>query len=133
MALDESLQNILVSHAEMPAVLRLLGCLEHRLKRYLAQVAPGGKLAVDVIDVRYAARHSGAEVAVGPSEHYDRSAGHVLAAVIACALDNSGCSGVPYCEALACDAAEVGLAGGCAVKNGVAADDVLLSLAGEVS
>ena len=66
------------------------------------------------------------EVAPGRAEHDDAPAGHVLAAVVADALDDRGRAGVAHAEALADDAAEVRLAAGRAVERDVAGDDVLL-------
>ena len=44
--------------------------------------------AVLVEHVGDAAAHAGGEVAAGPAEHDDAAAGHVLAAVVADALDD---------------------------------------------
>ncbi len=68
----------------------------------------------------------GGEVAARLAEHDDPSPGHVLAAVVADALDDGVHAGVADAEALAGEAAEERLAAGRAVKNGVADDHVLL-------
>ena len=60
------------------------------------------------------------------AEHDDHAVGHVLAAVIAHALDHRGCAGVAHREALAGDAVEEDLAAGCAVEDHVADQDALL-------
>ena len=60
------------------------------------------------------------------AEHDDAAAGHVLAAVVADALDHRGGARVAHAEALADDAAEEDLAAGRAVGDDVAGDDVLL-------
>ncbi len=57
-------------------------------------------------DVRDAAAHARAEVAAGGAEHDDGAAGHVLAAVIADALDDGGRAAVAHGEALARAAGE---------------------------
>ena len=66
------------------------------------------------------------EVAPGRPEHDDAPAGHVLAAVVADALDDRGRAGVAHAEPLADDAAEVRLARRRAVERDVAGDDVVL-------
>ena len=55
--------------------------------------------------------------------HHDDAAGHVLAAMVAGALDDRDRAGVAHREALAGDAAEIALAGDRAVEHGVADDD----------
>ena len=59
------------------------------------------ELAVGVVDERDAIGHAGAEVGAGRAEHHDRAAGHVLAAMVADAFDNSGSAAVADAEALA--------------------------------
>ena len=68
------------------------------------------EVAVRVVDVGDAARHAGAEVAAGVAEHDHATAGHVLAAVVADALDDRGGARVADAEALADDAAQEDLA-----------------------
>ena len=62
---------------------------------------------------------------VGPEDD-DPAARHVLAAVVADALDDGGSAGVPDGEPLARDAAEERAPGRRAVEHGVADDHVLL-------
>ena len=81
---------------------------------------------VRVEHVGDAAAHAGGEVAAGPAEHDDASAGHVLAAVIADAFDDGERAAVADGEAFAGDAAEVRLAAGRAVERDVADEDVVL-------
>ena len=69
-----------------------------------------------------AAAHAGGEVAPGRAEHDDAAAGHVLAAVVADALDDGAGARVAHREALAREAAEERPAGGRAVEHGVADD-----------
>ena len=57
------------------------------------------------------------------AEHDHAAAGHVLAAVVADALDDRGGAGVAHAEALAHDAAQEDLAAGRAVADHVAGDD----------
>ena len=90
------------------------------------EVEPADERVVGVVDEREAAGHAGAEVAARRSEHDDPPAGHVLAAVVADALDDRGRAGVAHAEPLADDAAQERLAAGRAVEDDVAGDDVLL-------
>ncbi len=73
-----------------------------------AHVAALGELAVLVEHVGDAAAHARREVASGRAEHDDAPAGHVLAAVVADALDDRPGAGVANREALAGEAAEEG-------------------------
>ena len=59
-------------------------------------------------------------------EHDDPPAGHVLAAVVADALDDGHGAGVAHREAFADHAADERLAGGRAVQDHVPGDDLLL-------
>ena len=68
----------------------------------------------------------GGEVAPGRAEHDDAPAGHVLAAVVADALDDGVRARVAHREALAGQPAEERAAARRAVEDGVADDDVLL-------
>ncbi len=68
----------------------------------------------------------GGEVAPGRPEHDDAPAGHVLAAVVADALDDQRGPGVAHREPLADPAAQEHLAGGGAVADDVAGDDLLV-------
>ena len=62
----------------------------------------------------------------GRPEHDHPAAGHVLAAVVADALDDGEGARVAHAEALADDAAQEDLAAGRAVGDHVAGDDVVL-------
>src|SRR5690606_29562512 len=75
-----------------------------------------------------AARHAGREVPPGRAEHDDAAAGHVLAAVVADALDDRVDARVADGEALAREPAEEGAAAGGTVEERVADDHVLLGL-----
>ena len=81
---------------------------------------PGSKHVGD------AAAHARGEVAAGRPEDDHAAAGHVLAAVVADALDDRARARVADAEALAGEPAEERAAGGRAVEHGVADDDVLL-------
>ena len=78
-----------------------------------------------------AAAHAGGEVAPGRPEDDDAPAGHVLAAVVADALDDRVGAGVAHGEALAGQPAEEGAPARGAVEHGVADDDVLLGGEGD--
>src|SRR5690606_6399198 len=81
-----------------------------RLELDLLPVAAGCELPVRVPHISDAAAHAGGEVDAGRTEHRDDTAGHVFAAVIAASLDHRNGAGVAHREALAGDAAEIGLA-----------------------
>ena len=83
---------------------------------------------VEVEDVGHSPGHAGGEVAPGRPEDEDGATGHVLAAVVADALDDRGRAGVADAEALADQAAQEELAGRGAVADDVAGDDVGLGL-----
>ena len=93
---------------------------------YHLGVAEGGEGALFVEDVCLAAAHACGEVASSGAEHDDAATGHVLAAVVAYALDNGLDAAVSDAEAFARDAANVGLAAGRAVEGDVADDGVFL-------
>ena len=103
---------------------------EQRLERDHRGVAALSERAVGVEDVRDAAAHARREIASGAAEHDDRAARHVLAAVVAGALDHRARAGVAHAEALAGHAAVIRLALDRAVHHRVADDDVLLRLGG---
>src|SRR4029079_3216286 len=79
-------------------------------------VAAALAAAVLVEAVRDAAAHPGGEVAPGAAEHDDAAAGHVLAAVVADALDDCVRARVAHAEALARKSAEERAALGGAVE-----------------
>src|SRR5436190_1713015 len=98
----------------------------HLLELYELCVAARRECTIRVEHVRDAAAHAGREVAPRRAEHDHAAAGHVLAAVVADALDHRLDSGVAHREALAGEAAEERPAAGRAVQHGVADHDVLL-------
>ena len=79
-----------------------------------------GSVAGRVVDVGLAAGHPGAEVAADRAEDDDGAARHVLAGVVADALDDRDRARVADGEALAGAAGAEELAAGRAVENGVA-------------
>ena len=78
-----------------------------------------------VPDIGHAAAHAGGEVVADGAEQDGDAAGHVLAAVVAAALDHGDRTGVADGEALAGAAGGEELAGGGAVEAGVADDGVV--------
>ena len=80
---------------------RLDVVLLERLELDEVEVAARRERAVGVEDVGDAAAHPRGEVAAGRAEHDDASAGHVLAAVVADALDDGARARVAHGEALA--------------------------------
>src|SRR6202011_6382969 len=95
----------------------------------LALIAQAREPALRVPDIADAARHAGGEIAPGVADHDDHAAGHILAAMIARALDNGGDTRIAHRKAFARDTLEIGLAGDRAVQHGVADDDVFGRLA----
>mmetsp|Transcript_22327 Transcript_22327/g.69936 ORF Transcript_22327/g.69936 Transcript_22327/m.69936 type:complete len:407 (-) Transcript_22327:4711-5931(-) len=90
-----------------------------------AGIALLGERALGVVDVRDAARHARGEVAARVTKDNDATASHVLAAVVAEALDDGERARVSHAEPLAGLAAKERLAGGRAVAGNVAHDDVV--------
>src|SRR5580704_627183 len=93
--------------------------------RHVATLSEGPRL---VEHVGNAAGHAGRKIAASLTNYDDDAAGHVLAAVIADALDDSDRPGVAHAEPLAGYPAEVAFSCDCAVEHGVADDDRLLWL-----
>ena len=98
-------------------VAALVGELAHhlllgrdRLQIHHRRVAAALEGAVLVQHVGDAAGHAGREVAPGLTDHDHHAAGHVLAAVVARALDDGDGARVAHREPLAGDAGEVALA-----------------------
>src|SRR2546430_10212216 len=94
MLLDQTTQTFLYFGVQRDKGLRI-----DELRMILAL---GDEAAVDVVDPRDAARHSGSEVHPGVAEYDNRAARHVLAAVIANAFNHRCSARVAYSEALAC-------------------------------
>src|SRR5262249_20389425 len=89
--------------------------------------------AVLVEDEGEPARHAGGEVAAGGAEDDDGAAGHVLAAVVAHALDDGGDARVSHREALAGAPVEERAPGDRAVEDGVADDDLVVGTEGRAA
>ena len=109
--------------------LGLLGIIDRTQPDHL-QVAVEFQLALLVQHIGNAARHPGGKVAPGRTQHDHPATGHVLAAVIAHALNHSRGAAVAYAEALARQTANVGLAAGGTVERYVAGDHVLVGRKG---
>src|SRR5690606_18318932 len=117
MALDQPLEDELGAHAQVIDIdaaegveivtgFRSLACLvlfRKRLERNLRHVAALLEGTVFVQHVSHAPRHTGGEVASGLTEHDHRTAGHVLAAVVAHAFYHRGGTRVTHRKALATD------------------------------
>ena len=89
-------------------------------------VAEVVETVVGVVDVGDTARHAGGEVSAGLAEHDNASAGHILAAVVAGALDDGYGAGIADAEAFAHLTVDIQFAGGGAIEAGVAGDDIVL-------
>src|SRR5690242_20026396 len=83
-----------------------------------------------VQDVRGAIGHSSGEVPAHGPQHHDRSGGHVLAAVVARALDDGDSPRVADGEPIAGAAGREERARGGAVERGVAENDLRVSVIG---
>src|SRR6202050_3770007 len=108
--------------------LEVLNVRLHRLGVDAADVDQLVGVAVDEValkieDVGEPSGKPSAEVNPGAPEHAHRAAGHVLAAVIARALDHGDRAGIAYREALTGDPRGIQLPAGGAVQAGVAHDD----------
>ena len=79
-------------------------------------------------DVGQASRHARPEVPPGGPQDDDHASGHVLAPMVANALDNGPAAAVPHTEALARSSRGVKRAAGGPVEAGVADDHVLVGL-----
>ena len=110
---------------QRPEELRVLDAA-HALQGDHFGVVAGGELLVLVEDVGDALGHTRAEVAARLSEHDDEARRHVLAAVVAGALDHRRRAAVPHREALTGAARREETPAGRAVEHGVADDDVLV-------
>ena len=86
--------------------------------------------SLGVVDVRLATGHARAEVVAERAEDHDRSAGHVLARVVARALDHGGGAAVADAEPLPHPAGDEELPAGRAVEDGVAGQDRVAGVVG---
>ena len=93
-------------------------------------VHAGIERAVLVKDVSHAARHAGGEVLTDLAQNECQAARHVLAAVVAAALDHHGGAGVAHAKALTGQAVDKAAAARGAKERHVAHDDVLVELIG---
>ena len=74
-----------------------------------------GEVSALVEDVRHTATHAGGKIPATGSQHQHQAIGHVLATVVANALDNCCRSGISNRKAFACDPVEEGFATGRAI------------------
>jgi len=88
-------------------------------------IAAQPEISRDVEDVRHASAHAGRKIPARSSEHDHAAAGHVLAPVVADALDHGVRAAVADRKPFAGDAAEVRLAARRAVQRDVADENVL--------
>src|SRR5579859_7887412 len=86
-------------------------------------VEPEVEDALRIVEEDLAAAHPGADVPAEASEDDDGAARHVLAGVLADALDDGGRARVPYGESLACLSCAEELAAGGAVEHRVPEQD----------
>src|SRR5215210_3332490 len=98
---------------------RLIG---HRLEQDRLAVDLAGELALRIIDERGAVGHARAEVGAGRAENDNQAAGHVLATVVANALDNRRGAAVADTEALSSATGREQSAPGRAVEDRIAGD-----------
>src|SRR5271157_495914 len=111
---------------EVPDGLYILR-LEQRLQIDRLQIAAlFGEVAALIKDVGDAAAHASGEIATTGPEDHDQTVRHVFAAVIADALDHSGCTGVADGKALAGDSVKETFTTGRTVQSHIAEDDVFL-------
>src|SRR5687768_9240671 len=87
---------------------------------YQVAVDPLRKLLARIPDEGASAGHAGSEVTAGAAKHHHQTAGHILAAVVAHALDHRRRATVADGEALAGLARGKELAAGGAIENGIA-------------
>lgn len=92
---------------------------------HIAVVVKG---VVGIVDVGHTARHACSEVATRLAQHHHAAAGHILATVVASALDDGNSTRVAHTEAFAHLSVDVQFATGGAVESCVAGNDVLFRL-----
>ena len=85
------------------------------------------KFARFIKHISESARHARGEVASGFTQDDDQTIGHVFAAMVAQAFDDSGCTGIAHGKPLACHPIEECLAAGGPVEDYVANQNVLRS------
>ena len=95
-------------------------------------VHTGIERAVLVKDIGHATCHAGGEVLPDLAQDERQAARHVLAAVVAAALDHHGSTGVAHAKALAGQTVNEAAAARGAKERNVAHDDVLVELVGRM-
>ena len=83
-----------------------------------------GEIPALVENISDATAHAGGEISTAGAKHEHDAVGHVLAAVVAHALDDRSRSRIADGEAFAGDSVEEGLAASRAIKGDVADDDI---------
>src|SRR5579863_410089 len=102
-----------------------IGLVEQGLQIDGLQVtSPLGKVSALVEDVGHTAAHAGCEISATGAEHQHDAVGHVLASVVANALDHRSRSGVTNGKALARYSVEKRFAARGAVESNIADDDI---------
>src|SRR5579859_4347664 len=97
----------------------------HRRKVHFSPIATDGcKVSGTVQIVGDSASHAGGKVSSGASEYDHQPVRHVLAAVVAHALNHGGSARVADCKALARHTTEVSFAAGSAIETDVADQNI---------
>ncbi len=92
----EIVEDLLTLGGACSGYVLLYKCFYYRVRLVLADLCAFDKLLVEALvevvvlveDIRYAARHTRGKVVAGFAENNDRTARHVLAAVVAYALND---------------------------------------------
>src|SRR5208282_4647411 len=126
---DRALRVLQVPHDQRMQLLEFVAIAD-RTQLDHPGVAARWERAVFVKHVRHTAAHAGREVTAGLAQNHDQAARHVLASMVADALDDRVRAAVTHRESLAGYAAEERFAAGRAVERDVADNDVVLGLEG---
>ena len=111
-----------------PMQLLVVGSFFYERKFYHLHIAEEVEVLVLVPYISNTTTHTGGEVATHASQDDSASAGHILAAVVAGALDNSYRTAVAHAEALTYPAVDIDLTRRSSVEQGVAGNDICLGL-----
>src|SRR5690554_1461604 len=128
--------SLAVPYGTVPGVhccqLVLVSVRLQALKLHHGQVAAAAQAVVRVPYISYAAGHPGSKITASCSQHHNRAARHVFAAMIAGALHHSRGARVAHGKAFAGDAIEIGFSRQGAVQHRVAGNDVVGAEAAKV-
>ena len=102
------------------------------LELHALVVHAGVERAVLVKDIGHAARHAGGKVLPDLAQDECQAARHVLAAMVAAALDHHGGTGVAHGKTLTCKTVNEAAAARGTKERNVAHDDVLVELVGRM-